>query len=488
MTSGSTGKRRIGPINRVEGDLEIHLEIHDDVVSRAWVNSPLYRGFEQMMQGRKPNDSLVITPRICGICSVAQSVAAARALADLSGCSMPPNGHLATNLILGCENIADHLSHFYLFFMPDFTREEYGHLPQIDALRQRFAAQRGSAQQQMLPARARFLHLTGLLAGKWPHSLAIQPGGTTRPLDARERRKLLTIIGDFRWSLQQSLFGVELEQFAALGSRDELLDWAGQHADCDLARFVTLAEQLHLDQLGRGPGKYLCFGAYHLSEDPEHTVFSAGYHDGSPTPFGHLDITEDISHSHLHAQPAPAHPWQGVTEPDIDADDSYSWCKAPRYQSNVVEVGALARQLIDAHPLITDLQRHSGGGVSSRIVARMLEIARLVPLMEDWARALAIGEPCCSPHRIPDEATGAGLIEAARGSLGHWLSVRNGHILNYQIIAPTSWNFSPRDQQQRPGALEQALAGTPVGRLGGESAAIEHIIRSFDPCMVCTVH
>jgi len=42
----------------------------------------MYRGFENMLSGRDPSDALVIVPRICGICSVSQSVAAARALAD----------------------------------------------------------------------------------------------------------------------------------------------------------------------------------------------------------------------------------------------------------------------------------------------------------------------------------------------------------------------------------------------------------------------
>ena len=79
-----------------------------------------------------------------------------------------------------------------------------------------------------------------------------------------------------------------------------------------------------------------------------------------------------------------------------------------------------------------------------------------------------------------------GLVEAARGSLGHWLQVERGRIPNYQIIAPTTWNFSPRDAQGRPGALEQALVGAPAD--GASSAAVQHVVRSFDPCMVCTVH
>ncbi|EHK54679.1 nickel-dependent hydrogenase large subunit [Mesorhizobium alhagi CCNWXJ12-2] len=86
------------------------------------------------------------------------------------------------------------------------------------------------------------------------------------------------------------------------------------------------------------------------------------------------------------------------------------------------------------------------------------------------------------------EGAGGGLTEAARGSLGHWLSVKGGRIANYQIIAPTTWNFSPRDGAGNPGPLELALEGAPV-RLGEtEPVAVQHIVRSFDPRMVCTVH
>ena len=46
---------------------------------------------------------------------------------------------------------------------------------------------------------------------------------------------------------------------------------------------------------------------------------------------------------------------------------------------------------------------------------------------------------------------------------------------------------SPRDAEGRPGPLEQALVGLPGGE--GEAAVlVQHVVRSFDPCMVCTVH
>lgn len=38
------------------------------------------------------------------------------------------------------------------------------------------------------------------------------------------------------------------------------------------------------------------------------------------------------------------------------------------------------------------------------------------------------------------------------------------------------------------GPLEQALIGTDVGDAGARSVAIQHVVRSFDPWMVCTAH
>ena len=89
----------VGPFNRVEGDLEVALEVEGGVVRSAEVSSPLFRGFEQILAGKVPLDALVIVPRVCGICSVAHSAAAARALAAAMRVRPPENGRVASNLV-----------------------------------------------------------------------------------------------------------------------------------------------------------------------------------------------------------------------------------------------------------------------------------------------------------------------------------------------------------------------------------------------------
>ena len=182
----------VGPFNRVEGDLELTLDIADGRIEAARVATTLYRGFEQILVGRPAADALVIAPRICGICSLSQSMAAAAALRGLTGVRPPRNGELAANIAHAAENIADHFTHFYLFFMPDFAREAYAGKSWFPAAQARFKAVSGAAAQDALPARARLLHVLGLIAGKWPHSLAIQPGGVTRALDLGEKMRLIS--------------------------------------------------------------------------------------------------------------------------------------------------------------------------------------------------------------------------------------------------------------------------------------------------------
>ncbi|MFM2059441.1 MAG: hypothetical protein RLY71_3826 [Pseudomonadota bacterium] len=484
----------VGPFNRVEGDLEVRLDVADGVVRSAEVTATMYRGFEQILPGREPADALVIVPRICGICSVSQSVAAARALAALAGVTPPPNGELAQRLMLATENLADHLTHFYLFFMPDFARTVYGGRPWHDEAVERFGEGRGSASRAAIAARQRWMELMGTLAGRWPHSGSLVPGGSARPIEATERLRLRARVGEMRHFLETRLFDAPLDEVLALDHPEALAPWRegptrtgatqGGRWRGDFGLFLQIAADLGLHQLGRGPGRWIAYEPLGLWRSA-----AAGGVDASEA----LDlaaIREDAARSWL-AGGAPLHPREGCTLPQADKPGAYSWNKAPRLGGEVVETGALARQLLRGHGLLQGLVSSADegrGSVASRVVARLLETAHLVRRMEGWLDALRPREPFVLPHVLPEEGEAAGLAEAARGALGHWVSLRGGRIAAYQIVAPTSWNFSPRDAQGLPGALEAALVGTPVRPGETTPVAVQHVVRSFDPCMVCTVH
>ncbi len=480
-------RRIVGPFNRVEGDLEVTLDIESGRVRAAYVNSPMYRGFEQILSGKHPLDALVFVPRICGICSVAQSAAAAHALAQCMGISPPENGRLAANLTLAAENLADHLSHFYLFFMPDFARDGYRDHAWFAETQSRFKAVTGSAAGDVLPVRAKFMNVMGYLAGRWPHTLALQPGGSTRALEEAEKLRLKILLSEFRAFLEQTLFGDKLEAVAALDSEAALYKWMKPRVKrADFPCFLNIARDLGLQHMGRATDRFISYGAY---TDGATSLFASGlWADDRLQELDIGAIREDVTSSWMTGDHA-LHPSEGFTLPQPDKEDAYSWCKAPRLSGQVVETGALARQMVTGHPLLRDMVGRHGASVTARVVARMLELALVLPAMETWLRQFLPGDAYCLPGLEIEDARGIGLIEAARGGLGHWLDVRNGKIHNYQIIAPTTWNFSPRDAAGEPGALEQALVGLEAEE-GGNSAplAVQHVVRSFDPCMVCTVH
>ncbi len=475
----------MGPFNRVEGDLEVKLEVSSDQVVGARVVSPLYRGFERMLVGKPMEDALTYAPRICGICSVSQSVAAARALASLGRGQVPPAGLHAVNLVHAVENLADHFTHFYLFFMPDFAREIYAGEAWYPAAAQRFAAIKGTAARDALPARAAWMEIMGVLAGKWPHTLAIQPAGSTRAITRSEKVRVLALIRGFRRYLETSLFGDELEVVGALPTRDALHAWS-EGRQGDFAQFLSISRALGLCNLGRTRHAHMSFGAY--PQEGEGHLFAQGtWVAGAAQPLETAAIAEDVSHAWYVQAGKPQGPLCDAPPPDVGNADAYSWCKAPRLGGQVAEVGALSRQLVAGHPLFVDMARR-GANVEARVVARLVELALVVPAMERWLCALDPESAFIDHTPLVPSGHGSGLVEAARGSLGHWLRAQDGDIAHYQIIAPTTWNFSPRDARGVPGPLEQALEGTPIRTGEVEPVAVQHVVRSFDPCMVCTVH
>jgi hydrogenase large subunit len=107
--------------------------------------------------------------------------------------------------------------------------------------------------------------------------------------------------------------------------------------------------------------------------------------------------------------------------------------------------------------------------------------------MAGWLLELKPGQPVCAHYELPETGSGMGLSEAPRGSLGHWIEVKNSVIENYQAVVPTTWNCSPRDDNDQPGACEQALEGTTI-KDEENPFELVRIVRSYDPCLACSIH
>jgi hydrogenase large subunit len=269
---------------------------------------------------------------------------------------------------------------------------------------------------------------------------------------------------------------------------------------------LTLAE-VYRDgfQMGKGCGAFLSFGLFDLDAEPDvvkrKRFFAAGVADQtSIKPVDPSLITEDVRHS-WYRSASHRGPWEGETEPHSDKKGAYSWLKAPRYNSRPCEVGPLARillayrrkepkqvaELVDSILTRLTIREDDLCSAMGRHIARAVECKVVADELAGMIMKVQLEEPVCTPHTIPESASGMGLWCAARGALGHWITIRNGKIARYQAVVPTTWNASPADDKGVPGPIEQALLGTEVHD-ADNPFELARIIRSFDPCIACAVH
>ncbi|MFB0524838.1 MAG: nickel-dependent hydrogenase large subunit, partial [Phycisphaerae bacterium] len=217
-------------------------------------------------------------------------------------------------------------------------------------------------------------------------------------------------------------------------------------------------------------------------------------------PFAKENITEDVKHSWYADSASGKNPAVGQTKPDVKKKQAYSFLKSPRYKGEVCELGPLARmvsnyvqgdakvrELVDSILSQFNADANALFSVLGRHAARALEAKLVADAMVDWLTSLKPDEPTIVDSDIPDKGEGAGLTEAPRGAVGHWITVKDKRIDRYQVITPTAWNASPRDDKGQPGAVEQAIIGTKVKDKENPFELVR-IVRAFDPCLACSVH
>lgn len=54
-------------------------------------------------------------------------------------------------------------------------------------------------------------------------------------------------------------------------------------------------------------------------------------------------------------------------------------------------------------------------------------------------------------------------------------------------LAPITWKIGPQDDKGNPGAVEAALTGLEIEDVN-DPVEVGIVARSFDSCLVCTVH
>jgi len=363
--------------------------------------------------------------------------------------------------------------------------------------------------------------MQAIFGGKNPHPQSIVVGGVTCVQDIQNPARI---------ALFKSLL-LESTKFIKQAYLPDVYMAGTMYADeatDSKATFTELMKGKGVGGTGGGLLSYMTYGDFRLDDTgfyKSSLLFPSGViYDGDISKVHDVDptkIAEDVTHAWYEGTGAPEHPYDGTTNPKytgldkredgmayLKTDEKYSWIKSPLYDDKRVEVGPLARMVVGyakgderITKYVTNFLTRGNLPVSilfstiGRTAARAVETELMADIMVEWvdelAKNAASGDLSTWTEfdfdKVSVKSKGAGLAEAPRGALGHWVRVENGKIANYQAVVPSTWNAAPRDYKGRLGAYEAALIGTKVAD-PEQPLEIIRTIHSFDPCIACAVH
>lgn len=455
----------IDPLTRIEGHLRIQVTVdtinNQQQLVDAKSSGTMFRGFEKILLNHDPLDAPHFTQRICGVCPVSHGMASCMNLESAFGVVPPDNGRILRNLVLGANFIQSHILHFYHLAALDYIDTSrildmalwYPRYVTDDMITGSLAEELVGHYVKALQIRRKAHQMGAIFGGKLPCSPSFVPGGCTEVATQDK----IDAFGSLLAEIRSFIDDIYLPDMMALAST---------------------FPQYYL--IGQGCGNLLAYGAFDLDNTSQTKLFNTGRYTNSAYDTVVLeDLSEDVKYSWYNSG-SNLNPAVGETEADPDKTDAHSWIKAPRYDGLVHEVGPLARMWVNG-------DYTEGISVLDRLVARALETKKIAVAMLGWLDELTPGGPSYTYQPTAAYASGFGLTEAPRGALAHWVDISNSKISRYQIVTPTAWNASPRDDLDQPGPIEQALIGAPVADLH-KPIEVLRVVHSFDPCLACSVH
>jgi hydrogenase large subunit len=345
-----------------------------------------------------------------------------------------------------------------------------------------------------------------ILGGKTPNIQNLAVGGVANAINLDNQATLnmekLFRVKDIIDDIQDFIQQVYFVDVCAIGAM--YADWLGYGKG--VTNYLSVPD-LPLDTKGTQfdfPGGVIMNGD--LSKVEEIKTFQE--------PLFRENVTESIARAWYDGNWSK-HPFEEDTEPKyttFEDNGKYSWVKAPRFKGNPMQVGPLAQVLVGfalghkptvkwatktldtagaiAHTKLSPAVLHSTLG---RHAARMIRTQVIAELAQKHWNLLVnnIGKGDTAIFNEPvfpkGEQRGFGFHEAPRGTLSHWVVIRDGKIANYQAVVPSTWNAGPRDEKDQPGPYEASLVGNPVAD-ATRPLELVRTVHSFDPCLACAIH
>ncbi len=414
-------------LTRVEGHGNIRIRVKEGTLEEArWEVVETPRFFEVMLKGKHYTSAGILSARICGICSISHCLASVRATEAAFRIQIPEAAGKLRLLAKHGETLQSHVLHVVFLAAPDFLGLDSA-IPLLEKKPEVFA----------LATRLKGVgnSLCEAVAGRTTHPVSIAVGGMARFPD------------------KQRLRGLRGELEGALRDLNALVELVTDFVIPNFARETEFVSLL-------GDGSYPWIGGR----------------------LGSSDGVEMAESDYLR-----------MTNEYVTDDNTSKWCKLSRPS---FAVGALARFNNNWQTLHPEALRvaidlglrapcHQPFMNNIAQVVEMVHVVREALALIDEILALPAATPLVAQFE-PSAGEGVGAVEAPRGILYHHYSYDSaGRIVKANCIIPTTQNNANIQ-------LDLSRLTTEQARLGTSDAALEKLasmlVRSYDPCISCSVH
>ena len=454
-------KQRImfSPVTRLSGLLSVEVIVEHARVVEANASGTMFRGYEWIMRNRHATDAVYLTQRICGICSLAHGALASYLLDELYANELSENAQYLRNVMYGADFLQNHLRHFYLFSLPDFVRMP-DHPPFHEQNLTDARLNPGDNQRlagnyfEAVKAAQRSHEILALFGGKAPHQHSFVHGGVAVAPTADKINRALALIDQIHEFVKTSLIPD-----------------------------TELIARVYGDyfKIGITPGRLLSFGLFKFGPHNDQSLWKSGVLTDGQLATPRVDlIQEDVTSSWFAVNSGPGADDREM-EPAPYKPGAYTWIKSVRYAGRHYETGPLARMIMNGF-------YQGGTSTMDRIYARSLETLLIAELVREWLLKLQPGPAPLKQNAAPVKSEVVATTDAMRGALLHSARIVDEQVERYNIITPTVWNFSPKDQYGQRGPVETALVGTAIPRPDMLGTILGRIVRSYDPCISCATH
>jgi uptake hydrogenase large subunit len=148
------------------------------------------------------------------------------------------------------------------------------------------------------------------------------------------------------------------------------------------------------------------------------------------------------------------------------------FARTPHLPGRNVETGVFARRF--------DLLRRDAGLLAARLEARLIDVAEALDALKEPENSAPREGVVAMGSAAPGE--GFAMVDSPRGFLCHRVELDSyGAIKNYDILAPTEWNFHPAGPFAATLSAARLDLGEPLWLIGVLAAL-------FDPCAPCAIH